>query len=126
MSITGTERIQAGGGLAPTAESRGLVPGAAKSVESGGLASVPGVSRAWLRALAIGLMLSPIEWRVVLLILGMPKPVSARWLAKRVRLEYTHTKRAVRSLVARNIVRRSPDGLVFQPDFRLWHQPAHD
>ena len=79
-----------------------------------------------MRALAIGLTLSPMECRVVLLILGMPKPVSARWIAKHLGLEYTHTKRAVRSLVAWNIVQRSPDGLVFQPDFRLWHQPAHD
>jgi hypothetical protein len=126
MSITGSERIQAGGGRAPTAESRGLVPGATKPEESRGPASVPGVPRAWLRALAIGLTLSPMECRCVLLILGMPKPVYARWLAKRLGLEYTHAKRAVRSLVAWNIVQRSPDGLVFQPDFRLWHPPAPD
>jgi hypothetical protein len=94
--------------------------------DSRGPAPVPGVPRAWLRALAIGLTLSPMECRCVLLILGMPKPVSARWLAKRLGLEYTHAKRAVRFLVAWNIVQRSPDGLVFQPDFRLWHEPAHD
>jgi hypothetical protein len=124
MSLTGTERIQVGPGRAPTTESRGLVPGAMSPRESRGPAPVPGVPRAWLRALAIALMLSPMEWRVVLLIIGMPKPVSARWLAKRLGLKYTHAKRAVRSLVAWNIAQRSPDGLVFQPDFRLWHRPS--
>ena len=126
MSITTTERIQVGPGRAPTTESRGLVPGAMSPRESTGPAPVPGVPRAWLRALAIGLTLSPMECRCVLLILGMPKPVSARWLAKHLSLEYTHVKRAVRSLAAWNIVQRSPDGLVFQPDFRLWHEPTHD
>lgn len=126
MSITATERMQARSGPAPTTESRGLVPGANEPSGSRGPAQAPGVPRAWLRALAIALMLPRTEWRVVLLILGMPKPVSAWWIAKRLDLEYSHTKRAVRSLVAWNIVQLSPDGLVFQPDFRLWRQPAHD
>jgi predicted transcriptional regulator len=61
---------------------------------------------------------------VILLILGMPKPVSAGWIAKRLNLEYSHTKRAVRSLVAWKILQRSAEGLVFQPDYRLWERPA--
>jgi hypothetical protein len=113
-------------GRMSTTEFSGLVPGAMNPPERRGPAPVPGVPRAWLRALAIGLTLSPMECRCVLLILGMPKPVSGRRLAKHLGLEYTHTKRAVRSLVAWNIVQRLPDGLVFQPDFKVWRQPAHD
>jgi predicted transcriptional regulator len=78
----------------------------------------------WLRALAIALILPPTESRVVLLILGMPRPQSASWIAKRLNLEYSHTKRAVRSLIAWKILLRSADGLVFQPDYRLWQHPA--
>jgi predicted transcriptional regulator len=89
-----------------------------------GPAQVPGVPRAWLRALAIALTLPPTESRVILLILGMPKPVSAWWIAKHLQLKYSHTKRAVRSLVAWNILQKSANGLVFQPDHRVWQRPA--
>ena len=92
--------------------------------DSRGPAEVPGVPRAWLRTLAIALSLPPTESRVILLILGMPKPVSAWWIAKRLNLEYSHTKRAVRSLIAWKILQRSAAGLVFQPDYRLWQSPA--
>ena len=92
--------------------------------DSRGPAQVPGVPRAWLRTLAIALSLPPTESRVILLILGMPKPVSAWWIANRLNLEYSHAKRAVRSLVAWNILQRSAAGLVFQPDYRLWQHPA--
>jgi predicted transcriptional regulator len=68
--------------------------------------------------------LSPTESRVILLILGMPSPVSAWWIAKRLNVPYSHTKRAVRSLVAWNILQRSANGLVFQPNHRLWQRPA--
>ena len=91
---------------------------------SKGPTQVPGVPRAWLRALAIALTLPPTESRVVLLILGMPRPRSAWRIAKVLNLRYSHTKRAVRSLVAWNILQRSADGLVFQPDYRLWQRPA--
>ena len=87
-------------------------------------ARVPGVPRAWLRTLAIALSLPPTESRVILLILGMPKPVSLWWMAKRLNLKYSHTKRAVRSLIAWKILQRSAAGLVFQPDYRLWQSPA--
>ena len=89
-----------------------------------GPAQAPGVPRAWLRTLAIVLTLPPTESRVILLILGMPRPRSAWQIAKSLNLEYSHTKRAVRSLTARNILQKSADGLVFQPDYRLWQRPA--
>ena len=54
----------------------------------------------------------------------MPRPRSACQVAKSLNLEYSHTKRAVRSLTARNILQKSADGLVFQPDYRLWQRPA--
>jgi hypothetical protein len=60
----------------------------------------------------------------ILLILGMPKPVSAWWIAKHLQLKYPHTKRAVRSLIAWKMLQRSAAGLVFQPDYRLWQSPA--
>ena len=50
--------------------------------DSRGPAQVPGVPRAWLRALAIARTLPPTEARVVLIILGMPTPHSAWWIAK--------------------------------------------
>lgn len=92
--------------------------------DSGGPAQVPGVPRAWLRALALALMLPPNEWRIILLILGWPRPVSVWWIAKRLHLKYSHAKRGVRSLIARKIVQRSSEGLIFQPDFRLWEDPG--
>src|SRR5713226_94701 len=85
---------------------------------------VPSVPRAWLRALAIALTLPPTESRVVLIILGMPTPHSAWWIAKHLNLEYSHAKRAVRSLIAWKILQRSAAGLMFQPDHRLWQRPA--
>ena len=92
--------------------------------DSRGPAQVPGVPRAWLRALAIALTLPPTESRVVLLILGMPRPRSAWQIAKSLSLEYSHTKRTVRSLGAWKVLQRSAAGLVFQPDHRVWQRPA--
>jgi hypothetical protein len=74
--------------------------------------------------MAIALTLPPTESRVILLILGMPRPVSCWWIGKHLDLKYSHTKRAVRSLVAWKILQRSADGLVFQPDYRLWQPPS--
>jgi hypothetical protein len=89
-----------------------------------GPARGPEVPREWLRTLAIALTLPPTESRVILLILGMPRPVSGWWIGKHLNLKYSHRKRAIRSLVAWKILRRSADGLVFQPDYRLWERPA--
>lgn len=81
------------------------------------------VPRAWLRALSMALALPPTQWRVVLLILGWPRPVSVWWIAKTLHVKYPHAKRAVRSLLAGKVLQRSPEGLVFQPDFHLWLEP---
>jgi len=82
------------------------------------------VPRVWLANLAVGLRLSGVEWRILSLVLAMPRPLTTRRIAKYLRLEYTHAKRGVRSLIAWKILQRSPDGLVFQPDYRLWEDPA--
>jgi predicted transcriptional regulator len=82
---------------------------------------VPGV---WLRNIAVGLRLSGVEWRILSFVLAAPRPLTTRRIAKSLRLEYTHAKRAVRALTAWKILQRSADGLVFQPDYRLWERPA--
>jgi predicted transcriptional regulator len=82
---------------------------------------VPGV---WLSNIAVGLRLSGVEWRVLSLVLAAPRPLATRRIAKSLKLEYTHAKRAVRSLIAWKILQRSADGLVFQSDYRLWQPPA--
>ena len=82
---------------------------------------VPGV---WLRNIAVGLRLSGIEWRILSLVLAAPRPLTTRRIAKSLRIEYTHAKRAVRSLIACKILQRSADGLVFQPDYHLWQRSA--
>ncbi len=82
---------------------------------------VPGV---WLQNIAVGLRLSGVEWRILSLVLAAPRPLTTRRIAKYLRLEYSHAKRAARALTAWNIIQRSADGLVFQPDFRLWEDPG--
>jgi predicted transcriptional regulator len=82
---------------------------------------VPGV---WLSNIAVGLRLSGVEWRIVSLVLAAPRPFTTRRIAKSLKLEYTHAKRAVRSLIAWKILQRSPAGLVFSPDYHLWESPA--
>ena len=82
---------------------------------------VPGV---WLRNIAVGLRLSGIEWRILSLVLAAPRPLTTRRIAKSLRLEYTHSKRAVRSLITCKILQRSADGLVFQSDYHLWQHSA--
>jgi len=78
----------------------------------------------WLANLAFGLRLSGVEWRIVSLVLAVARPLTTRRIAKYLRLEYTHAKRGVRSLIAWKILQRSPDGLVFQSDYRLWGDPT--
>ena len=82
---------------------------------------VPGV---WLSNIAVGLRLSGVQWRILSLVLATPRPLATRRIAKYLKLEYTHAKRAVRALIAWRILQRSADGLVFQPDYRLWESPA--
>ena len=81
---------------------------------------VPGV---WLSNIAVGLRLSGVEWRIVSLVLAAPRPLATRRIAKSLKLEYTHAKRAVRALMAWNILERSSRGLSFQPDYKRWGSP---
>ena len=81
---------------------------------------VPGV---WLSNIAVGLRLSGVEWRILSLVLAMPRPLTTRRVAKYLRLEYTHAKRAVRALMVSSILERSPRGLSFQPDYKRWGSP---
>jgi len=92
-------------------------------LDSRGPPRVQEVPRAWLRTLAIGMNLDPTESRVILLILGMPTPVSGWWIPKHLQLKYPHAKHAVRSLIGWKILQRSALGLVFQLDYRVW-QPG--
>ena len=78
---------------------------------------VPGV---WLSNIAVGLRLSGVEWRILSLVLAAPRPLATWRIAKYLKLEYTHAKRAVRVLMAWNILERSPRGLSFQPDYNRW------
>jgi hypothetical protein len=50
-------------------------------------------------------------------------PVSARQLAKTLRLAYSPVKRVVRGLVAWNILETGPEGLRFQPVAERWRPP---
>ena len=81
---------------------------------------VPGV---WLRNIAVGLRLSGVEWRILSLVLAAPRPLTTRRIAKSLRLEYTHAKRAVRALMVSSILERSPRGLSFQSDYKRWGSP---
>ena len=78
------------------------------------------VPAVWLRNVAFGLKLSGVEWRILSVVLAAPRPLTTRRIAKILRLEYSHAKRAVRGLVAANILERSPQGLSFQPDYKRW------
>src|SRR5260370_169869 len=61
---------------------------------------VPGV---WLSNIAVGLRLSGVEWRILSLVLAAPRPLATWRIAKYLKLEYTHAKRAVRALIASKI-----------------------
>lgn len=81
----------------------------------------PRIPGAWLEALAtIEAKLRVNEWRVLALVLASSRPITGFQLAQRLGLNYRTTKRAVRGLVEWNILRRTPDGLVFQPDGKRW------
>ena len=67
--------------------------------------------------------LSRREQAVVLAILLSPTPLTARTVAKRTRLAYSHAKAVARTLVAWKILTRTPAGLSFQPDSTRWGPP---
>lgn len=88
-----------------------------------GTTTVPGT---WLDLLATTRQakLFSAEWRVVAVVLSSPRPVSAAAIAKRLRLAPTHARRTVRGLVAWGVLRRTPEGVTFQPDASRWGSPA--
>lgn len=104
----------------------GVSRGATRSAPSGvaqslGAETVPGD---WLESLALRVKLFALEWRVIALVLAAPGPMSARRIAKRLRLDYGACKRTVRGLQAWDIVERGPKGVVFQPDPARWGPSA--
>jgi DNA-binding MarR family transcriptional regulator len=77
----------------------------------------------WLESLATRVKLHRSEWRLIALVLAAARPVTARELAKRLKMDYSALKRLTRELVRWRILRRTRDGLVFQPDSAAWEQP---
>jgi hypothetical protein len=82
--------------------------------------------------------MSGLEWRVIVTVLLLPEPVSAKWIAVRLQRPYGPVKRVVRGLVAWRILERTtstapirlPNGqLVGQPGsnggVRRSHAPTH-
>jgi hypothetical protein len=62
------------------------------------------------------------EWRAILAVL-LYGPSSARQIAKRLRLDYSPAKRVIRGLVEWQILRRTSEGVAFQPDATRWGRP---
>jgi hypothetical protein len=87
-------------------------------VEPTGARPVPGD---WLTSLAITMKLTALEWRITALAMARG-PISVFAIAKTLRLHYTLAKRGAQSLVTWNLVTRSPEGLVFQPDPKRWER----
>jgi len=77
-----------------------------------------------LESLALSITLGRTEWRVLALVLAAPEPVTARALAKRLRIAYSPIKRVVRGLVAWQVLQSTPTGLTFQLDAGRWGPPA--
>lgn len=67
--------------------------------------------------------LSHREQAVIVKLLLAPAPLTSRQLARRTALAYSHTKTVVRSLIAWNILERTPEGLCFQSDPARWGPP---
>jgi len=88
-----------------------------------GSATVPMVRAEWLQALAVRVNLRRLEWRVIVIVLSSPSPVSALSIAKRLHLDYGLVKRVVRELVRWNLLERAA-GLTFQPDHTRWGPPS--
>jgi hypothetical protein len=56
-------------------------------------------------------------------VLGADTPLTARTVAERARLHYSHCKAVVRGLVAWGLLERTSEGLRFQPDHARWGPP---
>ncbi len=68
--------------------------------------------------------LSNREQAVVITVLLASGPITALEVARKTRRAYTHTKAVIRTLVNWGILRRTPEGLVFQPDPNGWGPPT--
>jgi hypothetical protein len=77
----------------------------------------------WLENLAVRVKLYRTEWRVIAVVLSVRHPVTASYIAKRLRLDYALVKRAVRVLARWSILERTPAGIIFQPDHARWEPP---
>jgi len=102
---------------------RSVVRSASRVSEPEGTAAVPGT---WLDLLATTrrAKLFSAEWRVVAIVLASPRPVTAAYIAKHLKLAPTHARRTVRGLVAWGVLRRTPEGVTFQPDPSRWGPPT--
>lgn len=80
----------------------------------------------WLENLAVRVKLYRTEWRVIAVVLSVRHPVTASYIAKRLRLDYGLVKRAVRGLARWSILERTSAGIIFQPDHARWGPPRPD
>jgi hypothetical protein len=78
--------------------------------------TIPGT---WLETLAVDMKFTRFEWRVVAVVLAR-QPVTAWQVARILKVNYSHAKRAARELVRWKILNPSPEGLRFQQNPRLW------
>lgn len=67
--------------------------------------------------------LSGREQLIVVNVLIAACPITAKELARRSRLAYAHAKSVVRTLVAWQILTRTPQGLSLQSDSSAWGPP---
>ena len=77
----------------------------------------------YLSPLVYRVRLNGSEWRIVVAVL-LSEPVTARRLARALKLDYALVKRTVRGLIGWCILAPTPDGLRFQPDATRWRSPS--
>ena len=68
--------------------------------------------------------LSHREQQIIVKVLLAPAPLTSWQLARRAGLAYSHTKAVVRSLIAWDILEKTPEGIRFQPDAARWRPPS--
>jgi hypothetical protein len=71
----------------------------------------------------VDLRMSGLEWRVIVTVLLLPEPVSAKWIAVRLQRPYGPVKRVIRGLIGWRILRRTASGISFRPDRSGWGPP---
>ncbi len=68
--------------------------------------------------------LSRREQAIVITVLLAPSPLTSLEIARQTRLAYAHAKAVIRALVDWRILKRTPEGLAFQPDPARWGPPT--